>query len=72
VELVTDYRERALDSRTTAMVDEHLRVCDGCVSYLEQMDLTRAALASLAEDRPLPAEMRARLLDALRANRREP
>ncbi len=71
VELVTDYREGALDARTTVLVDEHLAICTGCVTYLEQMDLTRAALAGLADDQPVPAEMRERLLGALRAQRGE-
>jgi predicted anti-sigma-YlaC factor YlaD len=53
VELVTDYFEGALDSRTMSQVEEHLVMCDWCVTYVEQMQATIASLRGLdAEQRP--------------------
>jgi predicted anti-sigma-YlaC factor YlaD len=52
VELITDYFEGALAGRTLSHVEEHLVVCDWCVTYLEQMQATIALLATL-EDGPV-------------------
>jgi anti-sigma factor RsiW len=46
VELITEYFEGALESRTMNQVEEHLVMCDWCVTYVEQM---RATIASLRE-----------------------
>jgi predicted anti-sigma-YlaC factor YlaD len=51
VELVTDYFEGALQPRTTSRVEEHLVMCDWCVTYLEQMQATIASLRELEEER---------------------
>jgi anti-sigma factor RsiW len=40
VELVTDYLEGALPSRTLSQVEEHLVICEKCVTYVEQMRAT--------------------------------
>ena len=40
VELVTDYFDGALAPVDRAAFDEHLALCPGCVTYLEQMRLT--------------------------------
>jgi anti-sigma factor RsiW len=37
VELVTDYLEGALPARERRGFEHHLTLCDGCVSYVEQM-----------------------------------
>ena len=45
VELVTDYFDGALAERTLSQVEEHLVMCDWCVTYLEQTQFTLDALA---------------------------
>jgi anti-sigma factor RsiW len=40
VELVTDYLEGALPRRARARFDAHIRGCDHCTAYLEQMRTT--------------------------------
>ena len=65
VELVTDYLERVLPAEETALFEQHLNFCDGCVSYVEQM---RAAVATVGRvrDEDVPQEARQRLLAAFR------
>ena len=65
VELVTDYFEGALQPRTLSQVEEHLVMCDWCVTYVEQMQATIASLGELRE-RPSP-EPPDSVLAALRA-----
>jgi anti-sigma factor RsiW len=36
VEMVTDYLEGALDPEVVSAIDEHLAVCPGCVTVVEQ------------------------------------
>ena len=62
VELVTDYFEGALEPHTLSQVEEHLVMCDWCVTYVEQVQATVDALATLPPE-PVPG----RLLDALSA-----
>ena len=65
VELITDYFEGELAPRTLSQVEEHLVMCDWCVTYAEQMRDTVALLGTLSEPSPpVPSE---RLLEALRA-----
>jgi predicted anti-sigma-YlaC factor YlaD len=66
VELITDYFEGALTHRTLSQVEEHLVLCDWCVTYAGQMSDTVAALQTL-RDRP-PTQPSEALLKALRAN----
>jgi anti-sigma factor RsiW len=47
VELITDYFEGALAERTHGLVEEHLVMCDWCVTYAEQMQATILALREL-------------------------
>jgi predicted anti-sigma-YlaC factor YlaD len=47
VELVTDYFEGALGSRTLSQVEEHLVMCDWCATYVEQMRATVDSLRTL-------------------------
>jgi len=49
VELITDYFEGALQPRTLSQVEEHLVMCDWCVTYVEQMQATIASLRELGE-----------------------
>jgi anti-sigma factor RsiW len=67
VELVTEYFEGALDARTLSQVEEHLVMCDWCVTYVEHMQATIASLRELGEvRRPEPPDS---VLGALRARR---
>jgi predicted anti-sigma-YlaC factor YlaD len=47
VELVTGYFEGALAPRTLSQVEEHLVMCDWCVTYADQMQATIAMLRDL-------------------------
>jgi anti-sigma factor RsiW len=67
VELITDYFEGALPPRTLGQVEEHLVLCDWCVTYAEQMQATIDSLRML-RDRP-SGEPSGSLLAALRAKR---
>ena len=49
VELVTEYFEGALEPRTLSQVEEHLVMCDWCVTYVEQMQTMIASLRELGE-----------------------
>ena len=69
VEMVTDYLESALDQERREMVEAHLRTCDGCKVYMEQMRETREYLGHVPPDaaEDLPDQARRDLLDAFRA-----
>jgi predicted anti-sigma-YlaC factor YlaD len=54
VELVTDYFEGALESRTLSQVEEHLVMCDWCVAYVEQIQATIASLRELDAEQRSP------------------
>ena len=65
VELVTDYLEDALDSADRDRFEQHLVLCDGCSSYLEQMRTTIALAGSLSEE-AIPDDAQERLLTTFR------
>jgi predicted anti-sigma-YlaC factor YlaD len=65
VELVTDYFEGALAQRTLSQVEEHLVMCDWCVTYIEQMQSTIEGLRQLY--RPAASDPPASVLAALRS-----
>lgn len=67
VELVTDYFEGALPPRTFSHVEEHLVMCDWCVTYTEQMRATIESLQGLKDSSS--REPPDSLLAALRANK---
>jgi predicted anti-sigma-YlaC factor YlaD len=67
VELLTDYLEGALSPQTHGLVEEHLVMCDWCVTYTEQMQATLDALR-LLRDRG-PREPPDPLLAAVRGKR---
>ena len=67
VELVTDYFEGVLPPRTLSHVEEHLVMCDWCVAFVSQMQVTVESLRTL-KDRSSP-EPPDSVLAALRAKR---
>jgi anti-sigma factor RsiW len=71
VELVTDYLEGTLDPELREIVDEHLEICEGCTTYLDQMRTTIALTGHLREDDVSPA-MQADLVRAFRALHENP
>lgn len=50
VELVTDYLEGVMPLSERARFDEHLRKCDGCTAYVDQMRATIQLVGHLRED----------------------
>lgn len=65
VEIITDYLEEALQPEDRRRVEEHLAVCDGCTTYLEQMRETIRLTGMLTEEQ-IPEEQKRQLLDAFR------
>lgn len=58
VELITDYLEDCLSPHERARFDEHLKTCEGCATYLEQMRATITLTGALREDSIPPAARR--------------
>lgn len=69
VELVTDYLEGALDMHTVAAFEDHLRGCEGCRRFVEQIRQTIAAIGAVSEPR-LSAQAEENLHTAFRTFRR--
>ncbi|MFI7065745.1 anti-sigma factor family protein [Kribbella sp. NPDC050124] len=65
VELVTAFLDGALDPETEQRFLEHLTLCDGCATYVEQFRRTIAEVGQV-EPESLSGETRDRLLDAFR------
>lgn len=65
VELVTAYLEGTLDPATEQRFAEHLELCDGCSTYVEQIRRTVAEVGEV-ELEHLSDETRERLLEAFR------
>jgi anti-sigma factor RsiW len=65
VELVTDYLEGALSESDRTRFEEHLRPCDGCKVYVEQMRRTIELVGHLSVDALTP-EAERDLLEAFR------
>jgi anti-sigma factor RsiW len=65
VELLTEYLEGALPTRERARLEAHLRTCDGCRAFLEQI---RATISALGRARPTPPDptVRAELIELYR------
>jgi anti-sigma factor RsiW len=68
VEVVTDYLEGKLSPEDAANFEAHLKLCDGCQWYLDQIRITIDAVGRI-EDDEVPAELRDTVLHAFR-NRR--
>ena len=66
VELVTEYLEGTMSPADRSRFEEHLAICPGCITYVEQMRQTIALVGQLTEDL-LPAEAERDLLQAFRA-----
>jgi anti-sigma factor RsiW len=65
VQVITDYLEGALSRRDRRRFDRHLRECDGCTVYVEQMRETIRLVGALREDDLAPAA-REELLEVFR------
>lgn len=65
VELLTDYLEGRLSPGEKARFEEHLSICEGCQTYLDQMRQTIRALGRLTEE-TIPPDARGELLQAFR------
>ncbi|MEV0285944.1 MULTISPECIES: zf-HC2 domain-containing protein [unclassified Kribbella] len=65
VELVTAFLDGTLDPETEQRFVEHLTLCDGCSTYVEQFRRTIAEVGQV-EPESLSGETRDRLLDAFR------
>ncbi len=65
VELITDYLEGAVSQEKARRIEEHLAICDGCTTYLEQMRETIRLTGMLTEEQ-IPEEHKQVLLDAFR------
>jgi predicted anti-sigma-YlaC factor YlaD len=65
VEIVTDYLEGVMSPEERARFDDHLAICDGCATYVEQMRETIRLSGMLTEDQ-IPEAQRAGLLQAFR------
>jgi anti-sigma factor RsiW len=66
VELVTAYLDDALEPADRQRMLDHLDLCDGCSTYLEQIRATVRAVHDLPAPGGLPDAGRERLLDAFR------
>ena len=65
VELVTDYLEQALLPEIREQFENHIAVCPGCDTYLDQVQQTIATLRKLAEQSVFP-ESKQELLEIFR------
>jgi anti-sigma factor RsiW len=65
VELVTDYLEDAMPPEERQRFEEHLAICPGCVTYVQQMRQTVVTTGALREE-SVPPEAREALLGAFR------
>jgi predicted anti-sigma-YlaC factor YlaD len=69
VELVTDYLEGVLPPHDRVRFEDHLKQCEGCETYLDQMRSLIRTLGKLSED-SIPAAARQTLEDAFRSWKR--
>ncbi len=65
VELVTQYLDGVLDPITTLRVEHHLRLCPGCLNYVELIRTTAHVVGELTSE-SLDPDFRARLLASFR------
>ena len=68
VEVVTDYLEGKLPPEDVAVFEAHLKLCDGCQWYLDQIRITIDTVGRIGEDE-VPAELRGTVLAAFRSRR---
>jgi predicted anti-sigma-YlaC factor YlaD len=65
VELVTEYLEGSLPALEVRRFEGHLELCEGCVTYLDQMR-TSIALSGRLTEESLDPHTRAALIDTFR------
>jgi anti-sigma factor RsiW len=65
IDTLTDYLEDALPPEDRRRVEQHLAICDGCTTYLEQMRETIRLTGKVTEEQ-IPEEEKQRLLAAFR------
>lgn len=65
VEIISDYLEDVLSLEDRHRVEEHLAICEGCTTYLEQMRET-IRLTGMIPEEQIPEEQKQRLLGAFR------
>jgi anti-sigma factor RsiW len=65
VEVITDYLEGRLPAERRLLFEEHLAFCEGCRTYLEQLQETIRLTGTLIED-DLEPQARDALLGAFR------
>ena len=65
IELLSTYIEGGLTVDDRRRVDEHLALCDGCTTYLEQMRET-IRLSGLVTEEQVPEDEKTALLAAFR------
>jgi anti-sigma factor RsiW len=65
IEIITDYLDGALPADDRRRVEEHLAICDGCTTYLEQMRETIRLTGMLTEEQ-IPEAQKRELLEAFR------
>jgi predicted anti-sigma-YlaC factor YlaD len=58
VELVTDYLEGVMPPEERVRFEQHLVICDGCRSHMDQMRRTVQLLGRLTEERIAPEAQR--------------
>jgi anti-sigma factor RsiW len=65
IELLSNYIEGALSADEHHRVDEHLALCDGCATYLEQMR-EAIRLSGMVSEEQVPDDEKTALLAAFR------
>jgi predicted anti-sigma-YlaC factor YlaD len=65
VELVSDYLEGALDEVTAQRFDQHLALCAGCQTYLEQLKESVSLMGEIGVE-SMSEEMQATLMRLFR------
>jgi anti-sigma factor RsiW len=69
IELLSNYIDGALSDDDRRRVDEHLALCDGCATYLDQLRES-IRLSGMVSEEAVPAPEKTALLDAFRDWRR--
>ncbi len=65
VQVVNDYIEGVLSPADRKRFEEHLAICPGCQTYLDQMRKTIRVVGRLSEE-SIPVEAKSALLQAFR------
>ena len=65
IELLSNYIEGVLSADDRRRVDDHLALCDGCATYLDQMREAIRLTGRLTEEQ-VPEDEKAALLTAFR------